>query len=86
MHEIDGLASELEAFVSKDENRRDYQPDVKVWVDHVGNMTKLELKIVVGYKSNWSNEGLRSGRRSKFNIALLESLRKVNLRAPGGGD
>lgn len=84
--EIEGVTKELKEFVLKDENRRDYHPDVGVQVLNVGDMSKLELKINLGYKSNWSNGHLRVARRSKFMCALLATLRKVNIHAPGGGD
>ncbi|CZR69410.1 uncharacterized protein PAC_19310 [Phialocephala subalpina] len=84
--EIENLSDELKEFVTADENRRDYKPDVKVEVLNVGDMSKLDLKINLGYKSNWSNEHLRVARRSKFMCALLATLRKVQINAPGGGD
>jgi small-conductance mechanosensitive channel len=84
--EIEHLTEELKAFVVADDNRRDYQPDLKVEMLNVGDMSKLDLKINLGYKSNWSNENLRIARRSKFMCALLATLRKVQINAPGGGD
>jgi small-conductance mechanosensitive channel len=84
--EIEHLTNELKTFVIADENRRDYQPDLKVEVLNVGDMSKLDLRINLGYKSNWSNENLRVARRSKFMCALLATLRKVQINAPGGGD
>lgn len=84
--DIEYLSEELKIFVVADENRRDYQPDLKVEVLNVGDMSKLDLKINLGYKSNWSNENLRITRRSKFMCALLATLRKVQIVAPGGGD
>ncbi|PMD15604.1 hypothetical protein NA56DRAFT_709736 [Hyaloscypha hepaticicola] len=84
--EIEHLTNELESFVVADENRRDYQPDLKVEVLNVGDMSKLDLRINLWYKSNWSNETLRVARRSKFMCALLATLRKVQIIAPGGGD
>ncbi|KAG4431774.1 hypothetical protein IFR05_012750 [Cadophora sp. M221] len=83
--EIEGLTDELKEFILADENRRDYK-DLDVEVLNVGDMTKLELRINLGYKSNWSNEKLRVTRRSKFMCALLSTLRKVQINAPGGGD
>ncbi|KAH6701384.1 Mechanosensitive ion channel-domain-containing protein [Leptodontidium sp. MPI-SDFR-AT-0119] len=83
--EIEGLTDELKEFIFADENRRDYK-DLDVEVLNVGDMTKLELRINLGYKSNWSNEKLRVTRRSKFMCALLSTLRKVQINAPGGGD
>jgi hypothetical protein len=51
----------------------------------VGDSSKLDLKINLGYKYNFSNENLRFIRRSKFICALLATLRKVGINAPGGG-
>jgi small-conductance mechanosensitive channel len=84
--DIENLTEELKTFVVADENRRDYRPDLKVEVLNVGDMSKLDLKINWGYKSNWSNENLRVARRSKFMCALLVTLRKVQVYVPGGGD
>ena len=38
-----------------------------------------------GYKSNLANEALRVSRRNKFYHALIETVRKVPIYAPGGG-
>jgi hypothetical protein len=48
-------------------------------------MSKLQLKIEIKHKSNWSNETLRAARRSKFMCALVAALRAVPIYAPGGG-
>jgi small-conductance mechanosensitive channel len=84
--EIETLKDELQEFVKSSDNKRDYTPDVKVEVLNVGDLTKLDLKINLGYKSNWSNEDLRVARRSKFMCALLRTLRKIPIHAPSGGD
>lgn len=47
--EIEGLTDELKEFILADENRRDYK-DLDVEVLNVGDMTKLELRINLGYK------------------------------------
>jgi small-conductance mechanosensitive channel len=84
--EIEALRNELIDFVSAPENKRDYKHDLEVDLVSVGDLSKLELKVNLGYKSNWSNETLRLTRRSKFMCAMLASLRKVQINAPGGGD
>lgn len=84
--EIEALHDELKAFVIAPDNKRDYKPEIKVDLFNVGDLSKLDLKINLGYKSNWSNENLRVSRRSKFLCALLATLRKVQIHAPGGGD
>ena len=48
--EIEALRGELKEFVVKDENRRDYMPDMRVEVLNVGDMSKLDLKINLVYK------------------------------------
>jgi hypothetical protein len=52
----------------------------------IAEMNKLELKVEIRHKSNWSNETLRASRRSKFMCALVVALRKVPILGPGGGD
>jgi len=53
--EIEALTGELKEFVVMDENRRDYRQDIKVEVANVGDMSKLELKINLGYKVCFSS-------------------------------
>lgn len=84
--EISTVQALLEEFVRIPENKRDYQSDVTVEVAGVGDLSKLEVRIGVGYKSNWGNESLRALRRGKFMCELLAILRKVPIYAPGGGD
>lgn len=48
--EIEHLTDELKEFVVAEDNRRDYRPDLDVEVHNVGDMSKLDLKINVGYK------------------------------------
>ena len=48
--EIENLTDELKSFVTADENRRDYKSDLDVEVANVGDMSRLELKINLGYK------------------------------------
>ncbi|KAJ5673771.1 hypothetical protein N7462_009210 [Penicillium macrosclerotiorum] len=81
--EIQALRNEMEAFVRDKENCRDFQPDIDVEVSGVGDMDKLELRVDIRHKSNWSNETVRAARRSKFMCALVLATRKVPIRAPG---
>lgn len=85
LEDIELLRTEMEAFVRNPENSRDFQPDIVLEVTGVGNMDKLQLKIEIRHKSNWSNETVRASRRSKFMCALVLALRKVPIYAPGGG-
>jgi small-conductance mechanosensitive channel len=83
--DIQLLKAEMERFVRDKENSRDFQPDVDIEVTGVGNMDKLELRIEIRHKSNWSNETVRAARRSKFMCALVLAVRKVPILGPGGG-
>lgn len=56
--EIENLSDELKEFVTADENRRDYKSDIKVEVLNVGDMSKLDLKINLGYKVSFSSHSL----------------------------
>jgi small-conductance mechanosensitive channel len=81
--EVQQLRQEMEAFVRDKENCRDFQPDVDIELGGVGDMDKLQLRVDIRHKSNWSNETVRAARRSKFMCALVLAVRKVQIRAPG---
>ena len=80
--DIEYLRSELKSFLSLRENARDYKPDLTMRVKSVHELNKLELAIVFTHKSNWSNEGLRSARSSKFMCALVAAIRRVPIDRP----
>jgi small-conductance mechanosensitive channel len=81
--EIQALREEMEIFVRDPANSRDFQSDFNIEVVGVGDMDKLELRVDIRHKSNWSNETVRAARRSKFMCALVLAMRKVPIRAPG---
>ncbi|KAJ6012212.1 hypothetical protein N7522_002567 [Penicillium canescens] len=81
--EVQLLRQEMENFVRDKENCRDFQPDVDIELGGVGDMDKLQLRVDIRHKSNWSNETVRAARRSKFLCALVLAVRKVQVRAPG---
>ncbi|KAG0156981.1 hypothetical protein PDIDSM_4164 [Penicillium digitatum] len=81
--EVQLLRQEMEAFVRDKENNRDFQPDVNIELDGVGDMDKLQLRVDIRHKSNWSNETIRAARRSKFLCALVLAVRKIQVRGPG---
>lgn len=83
--DIQLLKSEMQKFVRDKENCRDFQPDVDIEVLGLGNMDKLELRVEIRHKSNWSNETVRAARRSKFMCALVLAVRKIPIYGPGGG-
>jgi small-conductance mechanosensitive channel len=86
LEDIQLLKNEMWVFVLDKENNRDFQPDVDIEVTGLAEMNKLELKIEIRHKSNWSNEAVRASRRSKFMCALVLALRKVPIYGPGAGD
>ncbi|EPS28772.1 hypothetical protein PDE_03718 [Penicillium oxalicum 114-2] len=81
--EIQALRDEMEIFVRDPSNSRDFQPDFEIEVVGLGALDKLELRVDIRHKSNWSNETVRAARRSKFMCALVLAMRKVHIRAPG---
>lgn len=81
--DIQFLREEMERFVRDKDNCRDFQQDLNVEVVGVGDMDKLELRVDIRHKSNWSNETVRAARRSKFMCALVLAIRKIPIRAPG---
>ncbi|KAK5948840.1 hypothetical protein OHC33_010091 [Knufia fluminis] len=83
--DIELLRKEMQDFVNSKENARDYQPEVDIEVLDLAEMNKLQLKIEIRHKSNWSIESVRAARRSKFMCALVQAMRKVPIYAPGGG-
>ncbi|EEH03930.1 serine/threonine-protein kinase [Histoplasma capsulatum G186AR] len=84
--DIQLLKAELQKFVRDKENSRDFHPDVDVEVIDLGTMNKLELRVEIRHKSNWSHETIRATRRSKFMCAVVLAARKIPIYGPGGGD
>lgn len=84
--DINALKQEMGAFVRDPQNSRDFHPDIEIEVISISEMNKLELRVEIRHKSNWSNESLRAARRSKFMCALVVALRKVPIAPPGGSD
>jgi hypothetical protein len=84
--DINALKQELIFFVRDPANSRDFHPEIEVEVVSIAEMNKLELRVEIRHKSNWSNESLRASRRSKFMCALVVALRKVPIYGPGGSD
>ncbi|KEF59024.1 uncharacterized protein A1O9_03867 [Exophiala aquamarina CBS 119918] len=83
--DLDLLKTEMIKFVRDKENARDFQPDIDIEVTGVAEMNKMELRLEIRHKSNWSNDAVRAARRSKFMCALVTAMRKVPLYGPGGG-
>ncbi|KAF1365370.1 hypothetical protein EJ07DRAFT_96522 [Lizonia empirigonia] len=80
------LKLEMQSFLRDPANSRDFHPDTDIEVVSIAEMNKLELRVEIRHKSNWSNESLRASRRSKFMCALVVALRKVPINGPAGGD
>ncbi|RPA85066.1 hypothetical protein BJ508DRAFT_412208 [Ascobolus immersus RN42] len=68
------------------ENSRDFQRELDIEIVGMGDLDKLEVKLELKHKSNWSNEQLTMARRNKFYIALLVALKRVPIYGPGKGD
>jgi len=85
LEDLELLKKEMINFVRDKDNARDFQPDVDIEVTGLAEMNKMELKIEIRHKSNWSNEALRATRRSKFMCALVLAMRKVPIYGPGAG-
>lgn len=83
--DIQLLKTELQTFVTDKDNSRDFQPNIDIEVLGTSDMSKLQLRVEVRHKSNWSNETIRAARRSKFMCALVSALRAVPINGPGGG-
>jgi hypothetical protein len=86
LEDIQLLKNELQSFVLDKENTRDFQADIDVEITGIAEMNKMELKVEIRHKSNWSNETIRAARRSKFMCALVLAIRKIPLYGPGAGD
>ncbi|KAJ4377917.1 hypothetical protein N0V83_000747 [Neocucurbitaria cava] len=84
--DINLLKQEVSSFVRDPANNRDFHPEINIEVLSIAEMNKLELRVEIQHKSNWSNEALRASRRSKFMCALVLALRKVPIAGPGGSD
>src|SRR3569833_596780 len=78
------LRQELEAFLAAPENRRDYAPDLGLSIVNLHELNKMELRVAVTHRSNWSNEKLRAARSNRFYCALVAAIRKIPLEKPGG--
>ena len=81
--DIEKLRAAIQAFVSEETNKRDYQSDVSIDISSIGDFKDLTLKVEIKHKSNWANENLRSQRRNKFMIALLDAARSIPILASG---
>lgn len=84
--DILALRSELEKFVTADDNRRDYQHDFDIELISVGNLSQLDLRVEIRHRSNFANELLRTHRRNKFMVELLAACRRIPIAPPGGAD
>lgn len=83
--DIQTLKSELMTFVTDKDNSRDFLAEIDVEVLGTSDMSKLQLRVDIRHKGNYSNEAQRAARRSKFMCALVQSLRRVPIFGPGGG-
>lgn len=82
--DIQALRAELEAFLQRRDNAREYRPELGLHVASIHEMGKLELTVRVAHKSNWADEELRAARSSRFLCALIAALKRVPINKPGG--
>jgi small-conductance mechanosensitive channel len=80
--DINDLEQEMAKFLCDPANSRDFYPDLVLEVVGVAEMDKLELRIAVKHKSNFSNESLRASRQSKLMRALIAALRSIPIHGP----
>lgn len=78
------LRAELERFVRRPDNKRDYMPTLALAITGVAELNKLELRCVFTHRGNWASEPLRAARSMKFMCALVAAIRKVPLGRPDG--
>lgn len=57
-------------------------PDIDIEVAGLGDLDRLDLRVDLRHRYNWSNESVRVARRSKFMCALVLALRHLGIRAP----
>jgi hypothetical protein len=80
------LRKELENFFGADDNARDYCAEtLAVSVVSLHELNKMELRLGVTHKSNWSDEKLRAARSNKFHCAIVAACRAIPLYKPGDG-
>ena len=82
--DIQLFRKELETFLHRHENARDFEKSFSFSVKSFHEMNKLELKCSVTHKSNWSNESLREARSSRLQCAVIAAYKKVQISRPGG--
>ena len=50
MEDIVALRGELQKFVTADDNRRDFKPEVDIELISVGNLKQLDLRVEIRHK------------------------------------
>ena len=79
------LRAELEAFLRRRDNARDFRPELGLRVAGVGgDMTRLELTCRIQHKGNGADEDLRAARSSRFLCALVRACKRIPIQKPGG--
>ncbi|MCJ1395166.1 hypothetical protein MMC18_008047 [Xylographa bjoerkii] len=81
--DIQLLKDQLQAFLRRKDNARDYHPTLALRVAAIHELQKLEIRCAFVHKSNWADDNLRAARSSKFMCALVAAIRKVPLLPPG---
>ncbi|KAK5174354.1 uncharacterized protein LTR77_001434 [Saxophila tyrrhenica] len=80
LEQIDGLRQKLLDFVLAE--KREYQGKILTELRDVHEVHYLTLNVIMFYKSNWQNEGLRVARRNKFICALMVSMQELGIEGP----
>ncbi|PVH91214.1 hypothetical protein DM02DRAFT_664237 [Periconia macrospinosa] len=84
--DIDVLKGEMTKFLREPNSHRYFCPDLAVDVIGIAETDKLELRVQIQYKGNFSDEAMRLSQRCRFMRALVSALRSIPLHGPGGGD
>jgi hypothetical protein len=79
------LKNELEAFMKHPDNKRDFLPNVALAITAVHELNKLELRLVITHRMNWSIEPLRAARCMKVMTAIVAAVRKIRILRPDAG-
>ncbi|KAK0616462.1 hypothetical protein B0T14DRAFT_435937 [Immersiella caudata] len=79
------LKNELEAFMKHPDNKRDFLPNVALAITAVHELNKLELRLVITHRTNWSIEPLRAARCMKVMTAVVAAVRKIRILRPDAG-
>jgi len=84
--DIDIFKGEMTKFLREPNSHRHFYPDLAVDVTGIAETDRLELRVQIQYKDNFSDEAMRFSQRCRFMRALVTTLRNIPLHGPEGGD